>query len=171
MRRFTLLILLSLIVFPLTIFAANKAAPKPAQAPAQQQAAPNVSFVIASPAAQLQKMGNGHYRFVMGNVPPYIRLYTQRPQRSTALANMQNFIASWGVGGNTSFQSVNPNAVIYAAKINGADNTANRFTVGILSNPSYNLARHEFSCDILPLPGQQFLFSKIDYENVLLVIN
>lgn len=171
MNRFLKTVILASCIAPSYLLAATQATtPAAKQAPAAAHT-PNVSFVIVSQSALLQKGSNNHYNLTLYGVTPYIRYYTQRPSRATGLAQMQNFISSWGVGGNQSFQADNPNVVVYASKINGSDNIANHFTIGIMSNPQYNIARQQFSCDILPLNGEKFNFDKIDFENISLVIN
>ena len=158
----------ALIFCPIIAFAAPKTTVPTIQA---QPQVPNLSFIIATQYAKLQAKSGNTYHLTLYGVSPYIRYYTQRPGRDTGLAQMQNFIASWNVGGNKSLKAVNPNVVLYAGKINSADNDANRFTIGIMSNPSYNAAAQQFSLDVTPLDGQRFLFNTIDYEDVSLVIN
>ncbi|PIQ43778.1 MAG: hypothetical protein COV52_04875 [Gammaproteobacteria bacterium CG11_big_fil_rev_8_21_14_0_20_46_22] len=136
-----------------------------------QTATPNLSFVIASHKATIKPLSQNNYQLSLQGVRPYITYYTQRPDRQSGSALLSNFLNTWTMGGAQSFANNPPNIVVYPGQINGTANTSVHFTVGVMSNPQYNVGTGIFSCVITPLPEQTFLLDNTDLENVVLIIN
>jgi hypothetical protein len=131
-----------------------------------------IAFIQTGTTAVLTKNNtpNVSYKLTMSGVEPYLNYYLPRPSRDTGLAVVGNFIKAWGVGSN-SFKADNPNAVLFAGKLNAADNNSQQFYQMSLSDPAYDKSRGVMTYTATPINNQAYALSTIRMQNAILVIN
>ncbi len=131
----------------------------------------NLRFVQTAPIARLTAIsGSNQYRLILGQVSPYVTYYAQRPNRSSGLAQLANFLKAWRVG-ESSFAKIPPNATLFAGAINDRANSADTFQVVTLSHPIYDQKKNELEYTVTPVSGQNFLLKSYNYRELMLVIN
>jgi len=133
--------------------------------------ASDIQFVVNAKTALIKPLSSGNYALIMENVKPYITYYTRRPNRSSGLATVSNFVNAWSVG-NNSFATDNPNGVLTAGKVNGNDNRNGAIKVLTLNRPEYSPSKQVLRFVITPVGLQnQFIIKNPSYQNVTLTIN
>jgi hypothetical protein len=131
-----------------------------------------LSFVQTATEATLSQdpKESNIYVLTLYGVSPYITYVTNRPNRATGLALVNNFMKAWSVG-RYSFKRINPNAVITAAKINKNLNTGNQVYIIQLSHPEYDIRRSKMRYYVRNLGPRKFILKELKMQGVTLVIN
>lgn len=139
--------------------------------PAMVFSAVSLSFVETAAAVQVTANGGYHeYRMVLQGVDPYITYYTQRPNSTSGLAALPDFVKAWKVGQNN-FQDNPPTAVLYGGIINQTPNKSHNFYIFQLSSPELDLANHQVSYIAKWIGGSKMLFQNMVLNYAVLVIN
>lgn len=132
----------------------------------------HINFVQTSTEAVLNKTNDDNvYQLTLYHVSPYITYFTHRPGRDSGLAEMDDFVKAWSVGGDASFAHDNPNGVLFAGSIDDQTNSSSTAYVVQIANPRYDARRSTATYDISPLNNKVSILSHMTLGQVVLVIN
>jgi hypothetical protein len=161
---------ISLIFMSSNMFAVTANAKQVTAAP-QAKSIP-LTFIQTANMAKLTQDKNqpSLYILTLYGVSPYITYLGDRPNRTTGVALMTNFLKAWKVGA-MSFEKTNPNAVVTAAEINQQLNSGSAFYTVQLSHPRYSLKDNAVQYTVKNLSKQAFVFKEMQLAHVTLVIN
>lgn len=133
--------------------------------------ADNLSFIVSAKEAHLTEIKTNQYQILLEGVNPYVTYFTHRPDRTSGLATVTNFIKAWSVGKN-SFAENAPNATLTAAVIEGVVNKGSKATVFQLSKPKYSFSNNAMSFVATPVDtNNEPVIKKINYNEINLIIN